>query len=1100
MLGLGAPAALADDGQRLVMVEHSPAMIEALEQKGFDVGFVGEKTEAAVYLTVAQEAKLRAEGYRIGEVLEDARTHQARLAEISATKNREALAAEFARSGLPRAGVERNGKKVVTVPGDTVIQRAYTFSNYAGRFLYVEAHNKLHTDTQGPAMSMSYAGPDGVFRPSVNLSNSTISPDGGDAQIGGNKIADGDAGAGARYMYHRGLIALRGDDANLQASEITVRVSAVAFQGNAASSDTATPIEWTGEALPPRVANFQKDFITKYLDPTETYSRMDQLVAQFPDIIEAIELPNKTNGYQRPGMATMAGTTNPNANPTGNNQALAVLLFSRAMGHQGGNDITARFVNPSAPNSPLSVSVTDGTWIDYDQNDADQSDRINKITVPTKDITVSLATNDSGALISTAAEVVAAINADPAASALVQAFTYAGNAGAGIVPATPARTNAVPTGVTGTLPSCDTSETAPCSFSDTRVRLSDYLRGGTAYWTGNGAANPLALTRVDARHVQKGPFTQKVYRIGKDRTNNAVGVFLYCQQHAREWVTPITCLETAERLVRNYAIDPTTKEYVDNLNVFILPSVNPDGGHASFYDNAGQRKNMVMNLTTTGGYCPINTANGGIGNRNNWGVDLNRNNTVGSLFDGYAGGSTSCTSEVYSGPEEASEPEIRNEHWVQETFKGIKFANNIHTHGGYFMWAPGAYRTAGRVTLPAPNIGVENYFFKVSETILSHIKSSRGTAILPQRTGPIADVLYSAAGNSADEAYYKRGIIAYSFEAGAQRIQVNPTTGAITRTSVGFQPCFQNAQPPAGFSSTSCGTPQNPNPLLANEGHDSTMEFAEGNFGLIHGALEYLHDNTAPQTNIEYSAAQTNGDPIHFKFNWVTEPSVIFYTTDGTDPVIVPDDPATEIDERCFNSSSTKCYQGQGPRRPGEVLTLSTPGAYTVKWTSVDLKGNQEPIKSQRLLVAADDELSSPSAQVPATLSLSLGTAASFGPFTPGVEQTYDAGTTANVVSTAGDGLLSVSDPSPTNTGKLVNGSFSLAQPLQARASSGAGTGGEFAPVGGSANPTSLLTYSGPTSNDAVTLNFRQAIGRTEGLRTGTYSKTLTFTLSTTQP
>ena len=56
---------------------------------------------------------------------------------------------------------------------------------------------------------------------------------------------------------------------------------------------------------------------------------------------------------------------------------------------------------------------------------------------------------------------------------------------------------------------------------------------------------------------------------------HAVGVFLYCQQHAREWVTPITCLETAERLVRNYATDPTTKAYVDNLNIFILPSVEP---------------------------------------------------------------------------------------------------------------------------------------------------------------------------------------------------------------------------------------------------------------------------------------------------------------------------------------------------------------------------------------------------------------------------------------------------------------------------------------------------------------------------------------------
>ena len=109
------------------------------------------------------------------------------------------------------------------------------------------------------------------------------------------------------------------------------------------------------------------------------------------------------------------------------------------------------------------------------------------------------------------------------------------------------------------------------------MRLSDYLRGGTVVLDRQRPTRPTRRrsSRTDARHVQHGPFQQKVYRIGKDRDNNAVGVFLYCQQHAREWVTPITCLETAERLVRNYATDPTTKEYVDNLNIFILPVGQP---------------------------------------------------------------------------------------------------------------------------------------------------------------------------------------------------------------------------------------------------------------------------------------------------------------------------------------------------------------------------------------------------------------------------------------------------------------------------------------------------------------------------------------------
>jgi hypothetical protein len=137
---------------------------------------------------------------------------------------------------------------------------------------------------------------------------------------------------------------------------------------------------------------------------------------------------------------------------------------------------------------------------------------------------------------------------------------------------------------------------------------------------------------------------------------------------------------------------------------------------------------------------------------------------------------------------------------------------------------------------------------------------------------------------------------------------------------------------------------------------------------------------------------------------------------------------------------------------------------------------------------------------VPATLSLTLGTPANFGNFTPGLDKTYDATGTANVISTAGDALLSVADPSSTATGHLVNGSFSLPDPLTARARNAANQGTAFNNVGSSASPLNLLTWNGPVSNDAVSLDFRQHIGANDALRTGNYSKTLTFTLSTTTP
>ena len=111
---------------------------------------------------------------------------------------------------------------------------------------------------------------------------------------------------------------------------------------------------------------------------------------------------------------------------------------------------------------------------------------------------------------------------------------------------------------------------------------------------------------------------------------------------------------------------------------------------------------------------------------------------------------------------------------------------------------------------------------------------------------------------------------------------------------------------------------------------------------------------------------------------------------------------------------------------------------------------------------------------VPATLSLTLGAPASFGAFVPGADRTYDASTSANVISTAGDAALTV------DGGKLANGAFTLSEPLQIA--------------------FSKATWTAPVSNDPVTIAFKQHIGATEPLRTGAYSKTLTFTLSTTTP
>ena len=118
-------------------------------------------------------------------------------------------------------------------------------------------------------------------------------------------------------------------------------------------------------------------------------------------------------------------------------------------------------------------------------------------------------------------------------------------------------------------------------------------------------------------------------------------------------------------------------------------------------------------------------------------------------------------------------------------------------------------------------------------------------------------------------------------------------------------------------------------------------------------------------------------------------------------------------------------------------------------------------------------------------LVLALGEGGRFDPFTPGVARTYTTTVAADVLSTAGDAMLAVSDPSANASGHLVNGAYALAQPLL---------------VAGAPLPTTVKTWAVPVSHDPVTIALSQTIGANEPLRTGTYAKTLTFTLSTTQP
>ena len=674
---------------------------------------------------------------------------------------------------IDREAAQIEAQDVSAAEGVKVLNARW-FTTTTGKFLYVEAK--------------SAAGEDDTL---------TVTWDGGTMTL--DPFVDplpGPDGIVRHYLYHEG---------QEQIGDAPARVTVSSAQtGKSVSADVT---EW----LPPLKSNngkdpYFRDFVDHYMDPTELYARIEALADEFPGIAEIVDLPYKTNGYRRPAQGTF-GTVSSNIGSTGNPSAVSV--SSIAYGSEGGNGITAQLRDPGAPNSPLSVSVSG------------------------RAIVVDLATDAAGAVTSTAAQVVDAINGDPAASALVLAHLPRLNPGAGVV--------------------------AP--------------------------AGPIALSdNLDApASVSREPFQVRALRIGKHRDGSKLGVLAYSQEHAREWQTPLVTIEAAERLLRNYATDGATKQLVNNLDIFVVPSVNPDGANFSFYDRSSQRRNMTYRCGDLRFFDQPAS--------DRWGVDVNRNYDVGSVYDGYFGASAifedrGCVGDTYAGPFEHSEPESSNIAWLGDHYSNIRFAMNVHSSGNFFMWPPGAYKSPSRESLPRPTLGEESYFWQSADHILRRVKEQRGLSVPLSQTGPVVDVLYSAAGNSADESWYDHGIYGWDFEVGTS-----------------FQPPWAEA-------------------------HQEALEFANGLIGFMEVAYDYAKDDQPPKVSTKPGQGSYPG-PVGLQFE-TSEPATIYYTLDGSTP-----------------TKSSTVYKSAGLREGPETITLSQ--TTTVRWFGVDAAGNTSPVKSARI-------------------------------------------------------------------------------------------------------------------------------------------------------
>src|SRR3954447_12326524 len=243
------------------------------------------------------------------------------------------------------------------------------------------------------------------------------------------------------YLYHRLLIRLSNFAGNPTAPTADQVKIWVTSQYNPPVGTSPGPASATRPAsefvgTPPNFdAGFQHDFFNRYQTPQDGKAWIEQLAAERPDIAHIVVSPYSSDGYRRPAQASVgcsvatvggngsigapspvggspAGFATPSSCSTAQ-QALAVMLESKELGNDNGvdkgNAITYQVKDPVplAASLPLTVSVVGSA------------------------ITVTRATNAAGAVDTTATTgpntaklVIAAINADPSASALVTARRY----------------------------------------------------------------------------------------------------------------------------------------------------------------------------------------------------------------------------------------------------------------------------------------------------------------------------------------------------------------------------------------------------------------------------------------------------------------------------------------------------------------------------------------------------------------------------------------------------------------------------------------------------------------------------------------------------
>lgn len=200
-------------------------------------------------------------------------------------------------------------------------------------------------------------------------------------------------------------------------------------------------------------------------------------------------------------------------------------------------------------------------------------------------------------------------------------------------------------------------------------------------------------------------------------------------QHAREWVSGMTNMYIATKLLFEYETDQSIR----TINWYIIPIVNCDGFAYSWSDDRLWRKNLRKGSSDK---CK--------------GVDINRNFDF--KWSATGGESEDPCSEVYRGPKPFSEPESVALAKFLEGVNDLKLYVDFHSYSQLWMRPYGFTKEA-----PKDDALME----KLTNICIAKIKDASG---LDYKGGRISTVIYEASGSSVDFAYGRLNTISFAVE------------------------------------------------------------------------------------------------------------------------------------------------------------------------------------------------------------------------------------------------------------------------------------------------------------------------------------------------